>query len=265
MTARPGTVLVGVLRTRGRSILWWAVAVSALAAMYTAFYPTIGSTKMAVMMDSMPPELVEALGMEAMASAAGYVSATVYALLGAILTLVCAIGTGARLVAGEEEDGTLELELSAPVPRRWVYLERLAALWITVAAVVLAVTATLALLSTTLDLGLDLGNLAAASVSLLVFAGAMGTVALGVGAATGRRAIGLGAASGLAVVSYLLTYIGPLAELTWMERISPYSWYIGSTPLLDGLDTGGLALLVALALAATAIGAVPFVRRDLMV
>src|SRR5690606_38079967 len=122
-------VLSGVLRSERRALALWAASVAGVTAMYTAFYPSIGGVKLEVMMDSMPPALIEAMGLEALASAAGYVAATVFTLVGLILALVAVIGVGARLIAGQEEDTTLELELGAPVTRGRVYAERLAAVW----------------------------------------------------------------------------------------------------------------------------------------
>lgn len=265
MTTSRGASLTGVLRDRRRSIAAWAVAVAGVTALYTAFYPSVGGEKLAVMMESMPPALVEAMGLDGMATASGYVSATVYALLGAILVLVCAIGWGARLVAGDEEDGTLELELAAPVGRARVYGERLAAVWLVVAVLVAAMTVTLLVLSVLLDLGLSTPNLLAAGVSLLLFGGALGSVAFAVGAATGRRVVGLGAAAGLAVLGYVLGYLGPLVGAAWMERVSPYSWYLGGEPLTNGFDPTGAGLLATLAVVAAVLGAAVFRRRDLMV
>lgn len=265
-TARPGTVLTGVMRSQRRSLVLWCLAVCGVATLYTVFYPSIGGVKFEVMMESMPPELVEAMGLETMASAAGYVSGTVFALLGAILVLVCVIGLGARLVAGHEEDGTLELELSGPVSRPQVYAERLAALWLTAAVLVISLCVVLQVLSVLFDLGLETANLVAAGVGLVLFAGALGTLAFAVGAATGRRAVALGVASGVAVLSYSFSYVGPLVEgAGWMESVSPYHWYIGNEPLTNGFDWPGLGLLALLALVSVVAGALSFRRRDVMV
>lgn len=262
---RNGTVLRGVLRTEGRSLLLWAVALGGVAALYTAFYPSVGGAKLDAMMASMPPELVTAMGLDGIATAAGYVSSTVYALLGAILLLVWAIGLGARLVAGQEEDGSLELELAAPVSRRRLYAERLVALWLGVLVLVTVLTLVLLALSVALDLGLAVGNLVAVGAGLALFAGALGTVAFAVGAATGRRAVALAVAAGVAVLSYVLSYLGPLVDAGWMPQVSPYDWYLGAEPLSTGFDPAGLALLAALAAVVTVAGLVPFRRRDLMV
>lgn len=264
MSVRTGTIAAGALHDQRRGLIGWVLAVAVVATMYTAFYPSIGAAKFSVMLDAMP-EFAKVMGFDKILSASGYVGATVYSLLGAVLVLVCAISLGARLIAGDEEAGILELDFSAPVTRDRVFLERLAVLWLTVLMLVLSITTTLLILSSALDLGLEPAKLIAASTGLLLFGGAMGTVAFGVGAATGRRGIGIGVASSLAVVAYLFNYLSPLIDAPWMESFSPFSWYIGNDPLLYGFDGGGLALLAALAIVAGVGGWVPFRRRNLMV
>ena len=264
MNVRTGTIAAGVLHDQRRGLIGWVLAVAAVATMYTAFYPSIGAAKFEVILQAMP-EFAKVMGFDKILSAPGYVGATVYSLLGAVLVLVCAISHGARLIAGEEEAGTLELDFSAPVTRDRVFLERLAVLWLTVLLLVLSITTVLLILSSALDLGLGVVNLIAASTGLLVFGGALGTVAFGVGAATGRRSIGIGVASSIAVVAYLFNYLSSLVNAPWMESLSPFSWYIGNDPLINGFDGGGLALLAALAIVAGVGGWVPFRRRNLMV
>lgn len=265
-TAPAGTVLRGVLHSQRRSVALWTLALCAVASMYTAFYPSVGGAKMDVMLDAMPPELITAMGFEAIATAGGYVQSTVYQLLGAILVLVCAIGLGGRLVAGAEEDAVLELEVTAPVSRTTVYLERLTALWLVVLTLVAALTVVLTLLTAVMDMDVPVANLLAGGLGLWLFGGALGTLALAVGAATGRRAYAVGAAAALATLSYVVAYLGPLVEGgAWMERLSPYHWYIGGDPLTDGVAWGGYGLLVALAVVAGVVGGLVFRRRDVMV
>lgn len=260
----PGTVLRGALRDQRRGVVAWALAVAAVAAMYTVFYPTIGAAKFEVMLDAMPG-FAEAMGLDAMLSAGGYVGATVYSLLDVLLVLVFAISTGARLIAGDEESGVLELDFAAPVRRGRVFLERLAVLWLGVAVLVASLTTVLLAMSWTLDLGLAPANVAAASTGMLAYCGSVGTVAFAVGAATGRRAVGVGAAAGLGVTAFLFNYLGPLIPAQWMVDVSPFSWYIADDPVLTGLDWGGLALLAALGVTAGVGGWLRFRRRDLMV
>ena len=181
-----------------------------------------------------------------------------------ILLSVFAIATGTRLVAGQEEDGTLELELTAPVGRVQVLLERLAALWLNLIVLVGVLMITTMALVVALDLEVALDNIVAASLGLLLLITGFGTVGLAVGAITGRRALGLGAAAAFAVGAYMLDAIGPTVDLEWMTTASPYSWYIADHPLATGFDWPGLALLAAVPLVAAAAAVIGFNRRDLM-
>src|SRR6185295_8996163 len=62
-----------------------------------------------------------------LSSAPGYLQARLFSTTFPILLLVYAIGLGARAIGGAEEDGTLQLVVTAPVTRRRVACERLAA------------------------------------------------------------------------------------------------------------------------------------------
>ncbi len=259
------TIIGDVVRTSRRALIGWGIALAAVTSLYTSLYPTIGTVDFEAMIDALPAALVEALDYDQISSAAGYITSTVYALLGTVLLSVFVIGLGAGLVAGREEDGTLELEFTAPVPRRRVYLERLAALWIALSLLTLWVSIVVYLWVLVLNLDVELVNLVAITAGMLLFLGGLGTLALAVGAITGRRSIALGVAAGLAVAAYMLNAIGPTIDAPWMETISPFAWFVGDQPLANGFDWTGLGLLALIPILAAPAGLWVFSRRDLMV
>lgn len=264
-TAPPTAVLRGVLSSRRRSLLLWSSAVAVVTAIYVGFYPAMGDAEaIEPFLENMPEALVEAMGYDQIATPGGYLASTVFGLLGPALLLVFGIGWGARLIAGAEEDGTLELEAAHPVSRRQVYVERLAALWTGLAVLAAVVFATTWVLVRAFGIAVGVGEIAAGSVGLLLLALAMSTVALAVGAATGRRAVAAAAGAGLAVLAFLGDAIGPLVGgLGWLTDVSPWSWYAGGDPLLDGFDPVGFPLLAALAAIAAFAGLVGYRGRDL--
>jgi ABC-2 type transport system permease protein len=254
-----------VMAGRRRSLILWGIAMAAVAALYTAMYPAMGGAEMARMTEELPEGMVKAFGYEEIGTAAGYIGSTVYGLLGPVLLLVFGVGLGARLVAGDEESGRLELELTGPVSRRSVYLERLAALWISVAVLTLVVAAATGLLALLLGMDLPAGHLAAATVGLLLLTLLHATVAYAVGTTTGRRAAALGAASALAVAAFMLDALGPATGADWMTAISPLSWYRDPNPLVHGSDPSGLLLLGLVTAIVAVAGLARFRSRDLMV
>ena len=258
-------VLRWVLRVHRRALIGWGVALALVTALYVSFWPAMGDTQeMQALIDSMPEALVTAMGYDAISSPAGYLESTVYGLLGPILMLVFAIGLGARLIAGDEEVGALELEASGPVGRRRLLLERYAGLVLGV--VWLATVTGVVSLTLTNVLGMDVGTapLLGATIGLALLVLALGSVAFAVGAATGRRALALAVAAGVAVLGYMANALAPLlADGEWLERLSPFAWYLGNDPLNEGLGLAGALALVALALVSLAVAVATYDRRDL--
>lgn len=265
MAAEPTPVLSGVMREQRRSLVLWGLALTAVSTLYIGIYPVMGVADMAAMVENLPEAMVNAFGYDEIGTPAGYITSTVYGLLGPVLLLVFAIATGTRLVAGQEEDGTLELELTAPVSRTRLLLERLAALWLNVAVLVAVVTVVTVALVVVLDLDVAVGNILAGSAGLLLLVLGFATIGLAAGAITGRRVIGLAVAAGLAVLAFMLDAIGPTIDAGWMTAVSPFSWYLEERPLFTGVDVQGLALLAAVPLVAGAVAVAGFGRRDLMV
>ena len=251
------------MRQQRRSLLLWSLALGAISAMYLSFYPTMGGDAMDELLADLPDEMVTALGYDTIGTAGGWVTSTVYGLLGPVLLLIFAITTGARLIAGEEESGELELEASAPVSRSRVLAERVAVLAVSVVALVAAVTLVCWVLIVALDMDVPFDRLLAGSAGLLLLALGFGFVALAVGAALGRRGPALGVAAVIAVLAFVFDALGPVVELQWMSEVSPFYWFLGNDPLIRGFDWPGLAKLVVVPLVAIAVAAASFPRRDL--
>lgn len=262
--AGAGAVLTWVLRGNRRSLLGWAFAIAAVSGFYASFADLLDASEMESLIATMPDGLTTALGYDRLGSDAGFLTSTVYGLLGPILLLVFGIGQGARLVGGLEEDGALELELSAAIDRRRVVVERHLALLVQLALLLVALTSAVALVVVAMDLDVALTGLLAAGLGLWLLAVAISSVAYAAGAATGRRAVGVAVGSGVAVVAYLADAAADLVDDgAWLEVLSPFSWYLADDPLEAGLAVGGAVGLVALTAVAAVVAVVAFERRDL--
>ena len=255
-------VLTHVLRTEARSTMVWSAAVALVAGLYTSAYTTISGSK-AVAVGNLPHGLVTALDLGAIGTPAGYLASTVYGILGPALLLVFTVTRAARLLAGQEEDGTLELELAHPVSRAQVYTERWAATAVAALWLVVVLTVAVLLAGRLIGLGVGVGSLVAASAGLALLVLAVGAVTFAAGAATGRRTVALAAGAGLGLASYVANALGASVGLPWLVDLSPWSWYLGAQPLTTGPDVPGLAELALLGILAAAVGVVAFARRDL--
>jgi hypothetical protein len=111
-----------------RSVAGWAVAISAVAATYAAFWPTVNTPQMQQALRNYPEGILQAFNYDDLTSPAGYLASSAYGPLVPLLVAVFAIAFGTRAVAGDEEAGTLYLLLAHPVSRTRVALQRFAAL-----------------------------------------------------------------------------------------------------------------------------------------
>jgi ABC-2 type transport system permease protein len=260
------TVFVQHLRDNRRGFIGWAVAITAVAAMYSAFWPVFGhNADLTSAIDAFPQAMKDAFHMTDYASAAGYFGSTVFGLLVPILVAVFAIAAGVRAIAGDEEAGTLELVMAHPVTRGRLALSRWAATVAAMVGVGVLLLAVILLIRVPAKFTeLPVGNIAATVLMLTLFGICFASIAFGIGAYTGRKTISLGAAAYLAVVTYLCSsFLPQIRGLGWVKDVSPFAWYLDGEPLRNGIHWGYCGLLVAVAVYFAALGTWQFRRRDL--
>jgi ABC-2 type transport system permease protein len=252
------------LARRRRSILGWAVALAAVAGIYVPFYPAMGGGELQAIVDTLPPDLISAMGYDRIGTPEGYLTSTVFGLLGPALLLVFGIGLGARTVAGEEEEGGLELAASAPVRRDVLLAGRVIALHTQIAILAAVTFVVTTVLSRAFDMGVATSGIAAASIGLNLLAIAFATVTLAAGAVSGRRAVAVTVGAGSAVAAFIADALSGIVERgDLLERVSPFSWYLAGDPVARGVDVVGYALLGAVTFVAWGTASLVFRRRDL--
>ena len=253
------------LRDQWRSLLAWALAVAALALMVAAFYPSVKASMASYQQiaDQMPKVLRDAFVGSDIGSPAGWLDTKLFSMMAPIMLLVYAIAAGARGVAGEEEEGTLDLLLAQPVSRGRVLLQKYADVLVGVALLTATLFATLVASAPLFEIHLGAWQLFQGSLLVGLLGLAFGSVAFLVAAAWGRRGLAAGVAGGLAGVMYLMNILAP--ESTLLERLRPVSLfsYYGVAPLSEGLRAADVAAFGSTALVAFALAYAVFSRRDI--
>ncbi|MET1044752.1 MAG: ABC transporter permease subunit [Microbacteriaceae bacterium] len=246
-----------------RSMIAWTLGIAAALLVYVPLFSSISNTDLQALIANLPEALVETIGYTNIGTGAGYVQSTFFGLIGFALFTIASIAWGAATIAGDEENGTLELTLAHAVSRSQVVLERGLALLVRLLWLGIVAAALILLLNVPAGLDLEVVNVLAATTMLVLLTLSTGSVALAVGAVTGRRGLATAAGAVVAIGGYAANAIAnQVDDLEWLHTISPYSWAWGEQPLMDGLDWVGFAELLALTLVALAIGLAVFARRD---
>ena len=203
-----GSVLLKSLGDLRRSFVWWTLGLAGYVAMIVAVYPTVRDNEELDRLMEQYPEALKAFfafgGQLDFTSAAGYLGGELFSFMIPLLFLVAAVGNGAGSIAGEEERGTLDLLLAAPVARRRVALEKLGAMCAELVALGVVLWVALWIGARVIGMGLSAAHLGAATADAVLLALAYGAIAFMLGAATGRKGPAIGAAIAAAVAAYLV-------------------------------------------------------------
>lgn len=256
-------VFLKSLRDQYRGLIGWTIGVALLVLVMALIWPSVRDMPdIEKLLANYPEAMRELFNIEAMTTGPGYLNAELFSIMLPAIFLVFGIGRGARLVAGEEQAGTLETLLSTPVPRMRVLLEKAAALAVSIAALGAALFVSTAASAAVVGMEVPLGEAAVGSLAMVLLGLVHGWLALMVGAATGRRTFSIAVAGAVAVAGYVLYIIGALVDSVEPWRgASPFQQALEGGPIGGGLVAGfgWMALVAVIVLVA---GLPLFHRRD---
>jgi ABC-2 type transport system permease protein len=255
------------MRDNRRAWIGWTVALTAVAAMYASFYPSINNPAMADALNSFPQSVKEAFHMEDYTKPENYFAVSVFGLLVPVLVAVFAISAGVKAVAGDEEAGTLDLVQAQPVSRVSLALQRFLAIIVALVAIAAVMClVVIALRGPGQFTALSPGRLFAICLQLALFGLLFAALAYGVGAWTGRRVYAIAVGAAVAVLGYLGdSFFTQIDSLKWTQKFSPFDWYLGGEPLKHGVQWGHAGLLLGLAVLFVAAGTWRYNQRDIAV
>lgn len=258
---------------RRKAMLWWlsgsATYMLVIVLTWSAFSDPGLQESYDKLLAAYPPELLAVFGMspgQSVFSPVGYLTAEAFGLIGPLLLLILAAGIGARAIAGEEEAGTMDLLLSNPVSRRSVVLQKALAMLVLVVLLGAAIYVGVAIGALAVGMEVSMANVAATTLQAVMLALGFGALALALGAATGNRGLALGGVSGVALATFLVQSIGPLANWPlWSQKLSPFYYYSAHTPLENGLSWGDFGVLAAIFMVLVGVAVPLFARRDVRI
>ncbi|MGI9667161.1 MAG: ABC transporter permease subunit [Acidimicrobiia bacterium] len=234
---------------RRRSMIWWVIGMFAMTAWLVAFYPVIrDSQEMQDFLADFPPELLAMFGIDpaTFLTGAGYLQGQLYSFIAPIIVIAFTVMAGVGATAKEERAGTMDMLLSLPQRRSGVILQKAASLALLSFVIVASIAVVLLALNNPLELKLSIEGIAAVSAGLWLLGLVFGGVAMLIGAFTGNPTTAGGVAAAAAVLAWAVNAFSSLFSwLEWPSNLSPFSWYLQDTPLINGRSTGQIWLALA--------------------
>jgi ABC-2 type transport system permease protein len=214
--------------------------------------------------ESAPEILVAMTGNADLATPEGWYQTETFSMMGPIAVILVTAAIGAKALAGEEENRTMGLLLANPIRRSTIVLEKTVAMVFAAFVVGFLTFAGVALGSLLGGLDMSMWNLVATSALMTLLGLAFGALSLALSAATGRVRIAIYGTIGAGLLFYLLNSMLPLSDgLAGYAKWTPFYYFLGSDPLMNGMNWIHAGVLAAITVALIALAVVLFERRDI--
>jgi ABC-2 type transport system permease protein len=250
---------------RRNAIIGWSLGLCFFPLVYIAIYPSVAD-EMAGLADL---EIYQAMGMNL-----GTFTDWVGSILIVFMPLIAAIYgviNGTATLAGEEEDGRLEMVVTLPLPRWQIVMAKAIAfvissliMFVVVAVVSLLVFQSIESQIETEMMGMDLFT-AVLSAWPIVFA--VGMLSLFLAAFCANRRIAAMIAAAILVISYFGNNLA--ASTTALEPFEPLFLFTyldaSGTAVMEGQQVGDMLVLLGIGVVSFALALFFFQRRDLTV
>lgn len=256
------------LRFRRNGIIGWGIALCFFPVVYVGLYPSFAD-QMANFQSILDLPIYQAMGIS-MSSFESYMASTVTNLVPVILCIY-AVMNGTGTLAGEEDDGLLELIVTLPIHRWQIVAVKAVALGIALLGILVVVSAGAALTLQTI-----LSQIETLVTPMDVFLGlltawpllmAVGMISLFLGTFSPNRRIAAMLATVVVVVSYLGSNLsGMITSLENMRVLFLFHYYKATAEALEvGQSTGDMFVLLIIALASFGLALFFFQRRNITV
>jgi ABC-2 type transport system permease protein len=257
---RPASIFAKALRDERWQVMGFGVALAVMSSTSVFLWPSVRDT---LQNFTLPTAVQAFLGTDlSIATAPGYLSARYFGWVD-ILLIVYAVIQGTGAIAGEESSGTMDLLLAQPIARRDVVLQKVAAVVIGSAAIIVIGWLGFAASLPFVGIHVSLGDSAVASANMLPITLLFFALALWAGAVAPSRGVAAGMTIGLATAAYFIsTLANGVDSLRGLRYATPFYYYGSGESLVHGIQWWHVALLLGIAAALVALTVRTFERRD---
>jgi ABC-2 type transport system permease protein len=245
------------------SLLAWSIAIALMTIFVVVLFPTFKDSFGQSLKD-VPDSLKSLIGEAAdYQRISGFISLQVIAQM-VFITVIYGVILGSGLVAGDENEGTLQSLLAQPVSRSGVYIQKLLACAAILGLACLAMAASILLGVLLIGESVSIVRVLEASFATWLITLVFGWLAYALGAILGRRGIAGAFAGGIAFLTYLVTTLaGGVKPLQKLNYGSPFKYFNTPTVMDHGLQAGNVIVLSVICLVLAVVGYMVFIKRDI--
>jgi ABC-2 type transport system permease protein len=238
---------------------------------YAAFFPSIfkEGEKLKEAFKVFPEDLMKAFGIDMekyITSFEGFIAGEYFSMLWPIILIVFIIAYAASSIAGEIESGTIELLLAQPISRLRVFFSKyLSGLFIITVFIAIS-NSSLVLFAHLYNITFQWQHFVTISILGFLFAFAVYGICFMLSAVSSSKGMPAAITGGILIIMYALKIFSSFQEsLDKLKFGSFFHYFDQNAALLDNhIDTLNIAVFLAVGIICVLIGAVVFVKRDIV-
>ena len=257
------TIFLKTLFEKRWMTVWWALSSVGLTIFIVLFFPSLKDSfgqALQNIPDSMKSLVGDASDYQTLN---GYLNVQVFQQI-IFLPVILGVILGTGLLAGDENEGTLQTLITHPVSRTKVYLHKLAACAAIVGIVTFGFFLGSWLGALIIRDHVDLWRLLQATFMAWLVSMAISLIGFALAGISGKRALSGSIAGAYAFAMYIIsTLVISVKQLRFADYFSPFHYFNHPSPLKAAFDYGDMFVLLAASLVFITVGYIIFIRRDI--
>ncbi len=227
------------------AILAWGLGFAITIVFIVVLFPSFKDPQITEAFEKLPKELQSISGSFDINTIDKYLDAQVFFNNATFILIILGISMGVSLLVSEEDRGTLETLLSAPISRTRLYLEKLLSL-----AIISLIVVLFGMLGTIVGLlivgeWVSMVRLVQTTLMLIVFTLLYGTFALSIGAITGSKRLAITIPTVTTVAMYIIyTFSFAVKQLNGWEKLTWNYYFTNSKVIVNGINYVDLSILM---------------------
>ena len=259
-------IFLKTLRDQLSSVFWWSVGFIFLSLYLAWFYPYVSkNAEIFKMVEALPAVIKNLIGdIDFAATPAGFFNLQPFSFFAPIMIIFYSVSRGVGIVAGEKEEGTLDLLLSNPVSRSEVIIQKVLSISLGLAIIHLFFFLGMVLGLILFKIDLSIIKLSESMISLYFLSLSFLAISIFAGIVFLDRRKAVGVVSGFALISFIVNAYAPGIKLFQIARsFSPFYYNSGNSPIKNGLDINLLSVQILIFFIFLSVSLSLFKKRDL--
>lgn len=266
------TLITQTIKKKRNTLLVYVLISIALTWMFTALYPDMAkeADKLNIVFEHYPEKFVKAFDVDMqsfLASLEGFLAAENYSIMWPIILIILVLSLGASSIAGEIEEGTIEILLSQPVSRLKIFFGKyIAGLVVSLSFVWFSIFAVVPL-AVLYNIDYQLKNYFTIAILGSLLAIAIFSMSMMFSAAFSTKGKVASLPAGILIFMYAANIIANFKEsLQDLRLLSFFHYFDHNKALLYGnINKSAIFVFLGVSIICTLIGALWFEKRDIAV